>query len=232
MVGGAGELRHRRHARMRDQAVEALRLRADPVGHVAAEAAAHRHDARRDRRRGAARPHRSRPSGLRSTACPRRCPRCPGRSPVRIRSSRADWAARRRSRRPRQQRIPAPVPGVGRHADRAAMDPQQHRQLALRLRRLGHEVLDRRAVGRRHRAVFDLDPVRERRSRTGAPAPAAASRAGFATAKASGGSRKVERMPTMRPSFSTRTSLCAPPLRATVMRSTLSLAMSMANTGT
>src|SRR5204862_6770 len=45
VVGGAGELCHGEDAGVRDETAEARRLRADPVRHVAAERAAHRHGA-------------------------------------------------------------------------------------------------------------------------------------------------------------------------------------------
>ena len=60
-----------------------------------------------------------------------------------------------------EQRIPAPVPGVGRHADRSAVDPEQHRMPALG-RRPDDEVLHVGAVGGLHRVLLDRGPIRKR----------------------------------------------------------------------
>ena len=176
MIGRAGELRHRRHACMRDQALEALRLRADPVGHVAAEAAAHRHDAVRINVGARSDRVGHRHQILVALVAPHVAP-----DALHERLAKAGRAARIRLRdcialRHRQQRIPAPMPPIGGHADRAAVDPQQCRQAALRIFRLDHEVLHVDAVGRLRQCGFRLRPSRDSRSRIAARASAAGSR--------------------------------------------------------
>ena len=157
VVGGAGELGHRADAGMRDQAAEALGLGADPVGHVATEAAAHCHDARAVHVGALRQRIGDRHQVLEALVAPDIAP-----DALHELLAEAGGAARVRlhhgvALRHCEQRVPAPVPAVTAHADGATVDPQQGRCMG-RAARPRDPALDQRAVGRGGDNALGLGP--------------------------------------------------------------------------
>src|SRR5262249_4750034 len=150
------EVSHREDTRVRDQTAETIGLRADPVRHVPAERSTHSHDLRW-RNVGpffesVSHAHEI----LVALVAPYVAPNA--LDELLAETCRASWIreSHRVTLRDGQQRIPAPVPLVGTHVYRPAVDPQKRRKASDCTFWFHEEELDRNSIGRGNTSVFDF----------------------------------------------------------------------------